>query len=174
MQDPLEIVHAFEQGQLSRRQLIVGLMASGAALASVPGLANAAQRPGPQPTPSPPESTFKALDLNHIALTVTDVPRSRVFYEQHLGMTARGRIGQQSCFLNCGRDWIALFRGPKAGLHHYCYSIPDYDPEDAMKRLEKAGLKPRRREDRVYFDDPDGLEVQVGAPNRAASGSSRL
>ena len=32
-----------------------------------------------------------------------------------------------------------------------------------FNRLKAAGLTPRRRSDRVYFDDPDGLEVQVAA-----------
>jgi catechol-2,3-dioxygenase len=35
-----------------------------------------------------------------------------------------------------------------------------------VKTLEAAGLSPRRVSDRVYFDDPDGIEVQVSAPNR--------
>jgi catechol 2,3-dioxygenase-like lactoylglutathione lyase family enzyme len=49
------------------------------------------------------------------------------------------------------------------GMDHYCYSVEDYAADDAVKRLEAAGLKPRRQDDRVYFDDPDGLEVQVAS-----------
>ena len=46
-------------------------------------------------------------------------------------------------------------------MDHYCYSIEDYDAADAVKTLERAGLKPTREENRVYFPDPDGLTVQV-------------
>ena len=54
-----------------------------------------------------------------------------------------------------------LFKGEKPGLHHYCYSIANYDPADAVARLKAAGLAPKRRGGRVYFDDPDGIECQV-------------
>ena len=37
------------------------------------------------------------------------------------------------------------------------------EPHDAVARLKAAGLAPRRNGNRVYFDDPDGLEVQVTA-----------
>ena len=42
--------------------------------------------------------------------------------------------------------------------------VAAYTADSAVKRLETAGLKPKRRSNRVYFDDPDGLEVQVAAP----------
>ena len=56
---------------------------------------------------------------------------------------------------------LALFKGEKPGLYHYCYSIAD--PADAVARLKAAGLAPKRRGDRVYFDDPDGIECQVAS-----------
>ncbi len=68
--------------------------------------------------------------------------------------------------LNVGEhDFLALFRADKPAMDHYCYTIKGYTAGDAVKRLESAGLEPRRRGNRVYFDDPDGLEVQVSAPN---------
>ena len=68
--------------------------------------------------------------------------------------------------MNVGEhDFLALFRADKPAMDHYCYTIKGYTAGDAVKRLEAAALKPRRRGNRVYFDDPDGLEVQVSAPN---------
>jgi hypothetical protein len=64
-------------------------------------------------------------------------------------------------FLTTGKGWLALFQGEKPGLHHYCYSIENYGPADAVERLKAAGLTPKRRGDRIYFDDPDGIECQV-------------
>ncbi len=60
-----------------------------------------------------------------------------------------------------GKGWLTLFKSEKPGLHHYCYSIDKYDPDDAVKRLRGVGLLPKRRGGRVYFDDPDGIECQV-------------
>ena len=165
-----QLVNDFEHGRLSRRQLITRLMAAGAAVAGVQGICHSAQlgaAPGTSPLSADPPvatPTFKALDLNHIALAVTDVARSRKFYETHLGMTLRSDGGEQTCFLNCGKDWVALFKAKEPRMHHYCYSIEGYTADSAVKSLEAAGLKPRRRSNRVYFDDPDGLEVQVAAP----------
>ena len=34
-----------------------------------------------------------------------------------------------------------------------------------FETLTAAKLKPRRHENRVYFDDPDGLTVQVAGKN---------
>ena len=39
--------------------------------------------------------------------------------------------------------------------------LANYDPADAVARLKTAGLAPKRRGGRVYFDDPDGIECQV-------------
>lgn len=154
MQDSIDrMIHDFEQGRLTRRQLLVyltGMMAAG-----VSARVGAAQPVAA--TPSPASPTFQATDLNHIALSVRDVARSATWYQQHLGLRPMGSQG----FLTTGKGWLALFRGDKPGLHHYCYSIADYDPESAMERLKAAGLAPERRGNRVYFDDPDGIEVQV-------------
>ena len=88
---------------------------------------------------------------------MSDVQRSAKWYQKHLGLKATGREG----FLTTGKGWLALFKGEKPGLDHYCYSITNYDPADAVARLKAAGLAPKRRGDRVYFDDPDGIECQV-------------
>ncbi len=150
------MIDAYDRGRLSRRRLIVeltGLFGVAAGLG--------ATQDSPRPT-----STFGATEINHIALAVTDVSRSRKFYEEHLGLTLRSDNSPHSVFLDVGkRDFLALFRSDKPGMDHYCYTVEGYAPADATKRLETAALEPRRRGNRVYFDDPDGLEVQVSAAN---------
>lgn len=156
------IVDSFEQGRLSRRQLIARLTALGAA-AALPQVSHGArsiQVPAPEPARAA-EPTFRATDLNHVALSVSDVQRSQQWYQKHLGLKPTGQEG----FLTTGRGWLALFQGSKPGLHHYCYSIDGYDPDDAVARLEAAGLMPTRRGGRVYFDDPDGIECQLAETN---------
>ena len=74
---------------------------------------------------------------------MTDVARSRDFYVEHLGLEVSSESLPSNCFLDCGDHFVALFRAPSAGLAHYCYSIPDYDQQDAAKRLRAAGLEPR-------------------------------
>jgi catechol 2,3-dioxygenase-like lactoylglutathione lyase family enzyme len=147
------IVEDFERGLLSRRQLVSGLMGLGAALAAAPRLAQA--RPGAA-------GAFQATGLDHVALNVRDVARSRDFYVEHLGLKVVRDGGGDNCFLGGGEDFfLTLFRGEHPGLNHYCYAIRDYDAGRAEEKLKAIGLKPRREGNRVYFPDPDGIEVQV-------------
>jgi predicted enzyme related to lactoylglutathione lyase len=155
----VQMINDFEHGRLSRRQLIAYLTGMFAASLGAT-IAFADQQPGraaPQPVDSAP--TFDATDLNHIALNVTDVQRSKKWYQKHLGLKPTEREG----FLTTGKGWLALFQGEKPGLNHYCYSIANYDPADAVARLKAAGLTPRREDRRVYFADPDGIECQVAS-----------
>ena len=153
----VKMISDFEQGQLSRRQLIAQLTGMFAAsLGATIAFGDPQFRPAAA-NPADSASTFNATDLNHIALSVMDVQRSQKWYQKHLGLKPTGREG----FLTTGKGWLALFKGEKPGLNHYCYSIANYDPADAVARLKAAGLAPKRRGDRVYFDDPDGIECQV-------------
>lgn len=152
-----QLVDDFQNGRLSRRQLIAQLMALGAA-AAVTGRALGQQAPATRAAP-----TFQATQLDHIALRVGDVGRSVAFYREHLGLN--GNAGANSAFLSPpeGGFILAVFRGADPGLAHYCYRIRDYDAGGAVEKLEARGLAPRREGNRVYFDDPDGIEVQIEA-----------
>ena len=159
------IVESFQRGQLSRRQLVAQLMALGAAAAGFPIVAAHAAHAA-EDAAAAKEPTFAAATIDHLALSVTDIKRSVGFYQKHLGLklTRGGGEGDGSAFLSCSeRDFLALFRGDKPGMHHFSFSIPKYNADDAAKRIEAAGLKLRREDDRVYFRDPDDLEVQVHA-----------
>ena len=155
----LKMINDFEHGRLSRRQLIGHLTGMFAASLGA-AIALADQQPERAATnPADSAPTFDATDLNHIALTVTDVQRSERWYQKHLGLKPTGR----EAFLTTGKGWLALFQGEKPGLNHYCYSVANYDPADAVARLKAAGLTPRREGGRVYFHDPDGIECQVAS-----------
>lgn len=149
------LVQRFETGKIDRRQLVAGL-GSLVALVSMGQTAQAQE----------PNSTFEATELNHIALRVTDVLRSREFYKQHLGMTVIRDGGERNCFMSCGKNnFVALFKGEAASMDHYCYSIKDFDVGKAEAKLKAEGVEPRvvRDAGRIYFPDPDGLTVQLAA-----------
>lgn len=147
------LVKDYERGLLSRRQLVSRLMGLGAALAAMPQRAEARQGEG---------GTFQATGLDHVALNVHSVPRSRDFYIKHLGLKVVRESGEDNCFLGGSDDFfLTLFRGERPGLNHYCYAIRGYDAQRAEEKLKAVGLKPRREGNRVYFPDPDGIEVQV-------------
>jgi catechol-2,3-dioxygenase len=155
----VKMINDFEHGRLSRRQLIAHLTGMFAASLGAT-IAFADEQPrGTAPNPADSTTTFDATDLNHIALSVSDVQRSQKWYQKHLGLKPTGQEG----FLTTGKGWLALCQGEKPGLNHYCYSVANYDPADAVARLKAAGLTPRREGGRVYFADPDGIECQVAS-----------
>jgi catechol 2,3-dioxygenase-like lactoylglutathione lyase family enzyme len=149
------LLHEYETGRLSRRQVLSHLGAL-MALAGGTGLVNGQER-------DQKSSTFQATGLDHIALRVKDVARSRDFYVKHLGLSV-ARESPNSAFLDCGNDFVALFRGDQAGMDHYCYAIKNYEVAEAEAKLKAAGIaNVRRIGGRIYFSDPDNLTVQVAA-----------
>lgn len=143
------ILDDYREGTLDRRSALRGLAACFAAAFAAEGIfAN-------------PGHAFQATGLNHLALRVADVARSRDFYVEHFGAAVLEESAPHNCFLEIGEHFLALFRGTTPGMDHFCFTIEDFDPGDVVKRLEAQGLSARRVEDRVYFEDPDGLEGQL-------------
>ncbi len=110
---------------------------------------------------------MKTYGINHVALYVEDLTRSRDFYMEVFEATLV-RENESACFLEVGDDnFLALFRRDPAHINHFCFTVDAYDPDTAAAELEGRGLEIIRREDRVFARDPDGHLVQVSAPATA-------
>lgn len=146
-----DMLTRYERGHLSRRDLVRGLAAFTALSQARPAAAH---------------STFQGVEVNHVALQVTDIKRSRDFYQKHLGLPVV-RETETNCFLDLGENFLALFRNSNPGMNHFCIAIEDYEVGKVTAELNRQGLSPRQPEgsDRVYFDDPDGIEVQLSGVN---------
>ncbi|HZA57420.1 MAG TPA: VOC family protein, partial [Candidatus Udaeobacter sp.] len=103
----IKLISDFEHGRMSRRQLIAHLTGMFAATvgATIAFVDQQTQLAAPSPADS--TTTFDATDLNHIALSVSDVQRSEKWYQKHLGLKPTGEEG----FLTTGKGWLALFKG---------------------------------------------------------------
>lgn len=112
---------------------------------------------------APASSVFRGTGVNHVALRVSDVDRSRDFYQGLFGLPVV-RQSQSNCFLGMGENFLALFRGEQPGMDHFCISVEGYEPEGAAETLSKEGFKPRREGERLYFQDPNGLTIQLAPP----------
>ena len=150
-------LRAFEDGRIDRRELLSKMLLAVGATAGVGTTRSAVATEADSPT-------FPCKGLNHLALNVTDVARSRDWYCKHLGLEVL-REGSQNCFLKTGDDFLALFKSSKPGMNHFCFTWPGKTADEAVRRIQAAGMQPRREENRVYFPDPDGLTVQVADEN---------
>lgn len=116
------------------------------------------------PYPRHMESLFNATAINHVALRVSDLETSRAFYENLVGARVY-RQTDTACFLEISRDnFLALFTSDRAFIEHFCFTFEGYDADEVAQRLEAAGYSIHRKDDRVFVEDPDGLLVQLSAP----------
>src|SRR4029079_12846117 len=122
------LVDLFEQKRLSRRQLIGALVAAAAA---------PAQRAAAAP------SLFEGQALNHVTMMVSDIERSRAFYERLVGATVMydgTRVGQQTydMRLNESTSFISVVstRSTAPRIDHFCVGIPNSDTDRAEATIK--------------------------------------
>jgi len=156
------LVRDFEEKKLTRREVVaalVTLMATGSSEA-------AAQ-------PAQVARVAQARTLNHISIGVSNVERAAEFYQSLLGLQVVSRPGNGGINLGLGDGFLGLYSLPDIGrAHHFCLGVDDYDPDGIAAALTRAGLEarvdrnPNNRTsggDQLYFNDPDGTLVQLGA-----------
>ena len=153
------LLQDFEQGKMTRRQLIQSLALVGTAHSAV--RTNAAEVPA-----------AKATSINHVSYQVSDYRRSRDFYAGLFGMAVSNDDGKTQCRLTFG-DNILIARnassrpGGKIGVDHVAYTLANWDTDKAVKpaveaELKRRGLMIRTTEGSFHVQDPDGFEVQMG------------
>ena len=152
-----KLLQDFENGKMSRRQLIQSL-----ALAAT----------------AAPANSFKTIRLDHISYQVPDYKRTRDFYVDLMGMTVSGDNGTTQCSLHFG-DSVLIARNrrpqpgqatssrPKSTVDHIAYRIDDWNSDKMKAELERRGLKPRLHTGggpnyaSFHVSDPDGFDLQI-------------
>src|SRR5215813_12242392 len=153
-----KLLHDFERGQMTRRQLVQSLALAATAASSV--------RTAEAATPA------NATYINHVSMQVADYTKSRDFYAGLFGMKVSDDDGKTQCRLTFG-DNILIARnassrpGGKPGVDHIAYTLANWDTDKAVKpaveaELKRRGLNIRVTEGSFHVQDPDGFEVQVG------------
>lgn len=142
------LIAGYEAGQISRRSLVGALVA----MMSVPVAAAKEVAPG-----------FSAKSLNHVSLAVSDVERSRQFYAKVLGIETKS-TQENGINMGLGDSFLGLYKiGDSTGINHFCIGLDNYSVEDSARRLKAFDIEPLVRKDKpeVYFEDPDGILVQL-------------
>ena len=175
----------FENGKMTRRQLIQSLAMTAAA--AMPAAAAAQSAPAiPAPTGPAP---WKTVWLDHISYAVSDYRRSTAFYRDLMGWEIKKDNGTNQCSMkigNIGGIIIRNSRPPAASaasaagaatsapaqapitgvINHISWGVEPWDTDQVKAELERRGLKPRP--DMVgdnfksfHVKDPDGWDLQI-------------
>ena len=166
-----ELLKKYEDGKLSRRQLIQSLALAAVAAAAPADAAAQGQR------------GFRTTRLDHLSYQVGDYKRTRDFYSDLMGMSVVGDDGKGYCQLQYGeshgvgaraRSFIGVRTraadAPAGRFDHVAFSIDDWDTDRVKGELERRGLKPRLQPGGAgdtpnyvsfHVEDPDGVGIQI-------------
>jgi catechol 2,3-dioxygenase-like lactoylglutathione lyase family enzyme len=150
-----KLLHDFEQGKMTRRQLVQSLAVTAAAASAVATPAAAAEG-----------KVLNATNINHISYQVADYAKTRDFYAGLFGMKVTEDDGKQ-CRLVFGNNiLIARNRTPAPKVDHVAYTIANWDQEkEAIEaEVKRRGIKIVQGDIKtsLHILDPDGFEVQFG------------
>jgi catechol 2,3-dioxygenase-like lactoylglutathione lyase family enzyme len=151
-----KLVSEFEEGKLTRRQLIQNLTIAATAATAVSSVPAAAAE----------AKVLNATNFNHVSYQVTDYAKTRDFYAGLFGMKVSEDDGKQ-CRLSFGNNILIIRnRQPAPKVDHIAYTIANWDQEkEAMAaEVKRRGLKIVQGDTKtsLHILDPDGFQVQFG------------
>src|SRR3954454_22643634 len=146
------------------------------------------------PSAAPASAGLAAFQIGHIGLNVTDLDRSKAFYQRLFGLDVlreSRQDGRRFAFLaKDGTPVLTLWQqaegpydGRRAGLHHLSFRVEDIEQVRTAERTLRAlgatfayeGIVPHAEgadSGGLFFEDPDGTRLEIftasGAIDHAA------
>ena len=155
-----KLLENFEQGQMTRRQLIQGL----ALAATAASTASAVPAIGADPR------GFKAVGVNHISNQVSSYAKTRDFYADLFNMKVSQDNGKQ-CYLSFG-DTFLIPRNRDTGtprIDHIAYTIESWDKDAVETELKRRRLEPHPdTPNSFHVKGPDGFDLQISGKQMKA------
>lgn len=107
------------------------------------------------------EALVQGVDVNHVALKVSDVGRAIEWYQGLMGLNLIART-DSGAYLGLGANFLELRESESpGGAAHVCFSVDDYDPSRLMKILARHEIPSREDRGRVFVRDLNGITVQL-------------
>jgi catechol 2,3-dioxygenase-like lactoylglutathione lyase family enzyme len=143
------LLRQYECGRITRRNLIASLALVVASSAAAHGT----------------DSLYAASELNHVTIRVSDLKRSKEFYQHLLGLSVM-KENNELCYLKSEKGFLCLWQSGKVppGFDHFCFGVPAFDRGAGMSNLSANKLPLRHDADdpqTVYVLDPDNITVQL-------------
>jgi len=152
-----DLLNRFEKGALSRRSLIQGLTM----LTAAGGVSS----PAPAQSAAPDqEAGLKGVNIDHISIQVTDLPRSIAFYEKIFGLKILSEDKPNEISrLGAGKVIVSLHhKSPTGIVDHFAIGVENFNKEQVSKQLMGLGLTPEDNLDAgFHIKDPEGMSVQI-------------
>ena len=121
---------------------------------------------------------FNIAGLDHVAIAVSDLARSRRFYEQVLGLEREHEEWDVPIVLAAGGTGLALFHRdvhpsptlddiepPALRILHIAFRLDRAGFDEARTVLGEEGIESRFSDHGIshslYFDDPDGHQIEL-------------
>ena len=147
----------YEQGKLSRRRFIEAASIVAATAAYAPAALAVA-----------PPAPIVPVSVNHIAISVSDLKRSKDWYTRILKL----KVVQENdhfALLQFGNTQLVM-RSPTKDrpptvpgtISHFMFGVSPYDEAALFQTLKDQGFTPRKDLESALIRDPDNLLVQIG------------
>lgn len=128
-------------------------------------------------------TTERKLETGHVGLNVSDLDRSKRFYQDIFGFVVVGESleeGRRFTLLGDGSKLVLTlweqsegrFPAGLPGLHHLSFQVPSIaDVEDAERKLRELGAHIHNggpvahgegaKSGGIFFEDPDGIRLEI-------------
>jgi catechol 2,3-dioxygenase-like lactoylglutathione lyase family enzyme len=149
-----QLVHRFERGVVTRRQLIQSLSSLVVAASASPAAAQT----------TPQTAALKGTRIDHVSVLVSDMARSAAFYGSVFGLAPVSEDKEHKILrLGGARTVVSLRQEPPAGsVDHFAIAVDGFNRATVTEVLKPRGLTPQENiEYGFYINDPDGVHVQI-------------
>jgi catechol 2,3-dioxygenase-like lactoylglutathione lyase family enzyme len=158
-----KLLQNFEDGKMTRRQLIQSL-----ALA-----ATAASATGAVPAAAADKYLVKTTYLNHVGYQVADYAKSRDWYADLFGMKVVLDDGKKAN-LAVGESLLIFHNRQSPStpiIDHICFTVADWDKDKNVRgavaaELKRRGLEVQSSANSLDIKDPDGYRIQLGGKDQ--------
>jgi catechol 2,3-dioxygenase-like lactoylglutathione lyase family enzyme len=158
-----KLLQNFEEGKMTRRQLIQSL-----ALA-----ATAASATGAVPAAAADKYVVKTTYLNHVGYQVADYAKSRDWYADLFGMKVVLDDGKKAN-LAVGESLLIFHNRQSPStpiIDHICFTVADWDKDKSVRgavaaELKRRGLEVQSSANSLDIKDPDGFRIQLGGKDQ--------